>query len=227
MTKVKSGVLLVGLTGGIASGKTEVAKVLRRKGAKIISGDLIGRQVVEQNPMVLKKLVQAFGDEILTKKGKLNRNKLGSLAFSSRAGQKKLNRIVHPRLLRKLHAEINDARSQFSRVKKSASPKRKLVIIDAALITEWGLHDKLDMTVMVASPARDRIKRLLRQGLTRKEALKRIARQHTDSQRRRFCDFVIENDGSLSKLRQKAENLYHRLMVRLILKGLDELSLPV
>ncbi|MCI0531570.1 MAG: dephospho-CoA kinase [candidate division Zixibacteria bacterium] len=227
MIKPHTSMLVVGLTGGIASGKSEVAKVLRRKGAKIISGDLIGRQVVEGNPKVLKMLVRAFGREILTKNGKLNRKKLGSLAFSSRGNQNKLNRIVHPKLLRKLHAEIAKARREFSRAKRSKKPAPGLIVIDAALITEWGLHKKLDMTVMVASPVAVRIKRLHKQGLTRNEAKARIARQMADSRRREFCDFVIKNGGSLSRLRQKAENLYHLLMVHLIFKELDESFLPV
>jgi dephospho-CoA kinase len=211
--------LTVGLTGGTASGKTEVAKVLRKKGAIIISGDLIGRQVVEKKPQVLKRLTRAFGQEILDPNGKLNRKKLGSIAFSSTKNQKTLNQIVHPYLLRELKAEISKAR-------RSADPRRKhapdLLVIDAALITEWNLERLLDYTVLVSSSKRLRLKRLREQGLNETEAKNRIARQFNDEVRRKKADFVIENKGSLAELRIKALNLYHTLMVDVLLDKLEK-----
>lgn len=207
--------LVVGLTGGTASGKTEVAKVLRKRGAIVVSGDQIGKEVVEKNPQVLKKLVKAFGKEILQSNRKLNRKKLGRIAFASEKNQKRLNLIVHPYLLKELRSRIVEA--------KKIETDKKFLVVDAALITEWRLEKELDVTVLVASPAKVRLKRLLQQGLSKKEAQNRIARQLSDRERRKSCDFVIENDSSLKKLTRKAFNLYHILMVLTILEELENM----
>ena len=205
--------LVIGLTGGTGSGKTEVARVLQKRGGIIVSGDRIGKEVVEQNPQVLKKLVKVFGREILNENGRLNRRKLGSLAFSSEKNQKRLNQIVHPHLLKELKKRITSA--------KKTEAEGKFLVVDAALISEWGLEKELDMTVLVASPVKLRLQRLIKQGLNSKEAQNRIKRQLRDAQRRKKADYVIENDGSLKELRRKALMLYHIIMV---LNGLDQLE---
>ena len=205
--------LIVGLTGGTGSGKTEVARVLQKRRGIIVSGDGIGKEVVEKNSQVLKRLVKVFGRGILNKNGKLNRRKLGSLAFSSEKNQMKLNRIIHPQLLKELRRKIALARKSES--------EGKFLVVDAALITEWGLEKELDMTVLVASPVKLRSERLIKQGLNRKEAQDRITRQLSDGQRRKKADYVIQNDGSLKELRRKAVMLYHIIMV---LNGLDQLE---
>ncbi len=206
--------LVIGLTGGTGSGKTEVARILQKRGGIIVSGDQIGKEVVEKNPQVLKKLVKVFGREILNKDGKLNRRKLGSLAFSSEKNQERLNRIVHLQLLKELRKRIAHARKSES--------NGKFFVVDAALITEWGIEKELDMTVLVASPVKLRLQRLIKQGLNRKEAQDRIRRQLSDAQRRRKADYVIKNDGSLKKLRQKALLLWHILMILSILDRMEK-----
>jgi dephospho-CoA kinase len=110
--------LLIGITGGIASGKTEVAKVFRKKGATILSGDEIGRKVVEGNKSVLKKLVKVFGEHIMRDDGTLNRHRLGEISFSSVRGKDKLNRIVHPPLLRELRSRVRNLKGK----RKSSMP---------------------------------------------------------------------------------------------------------
>ena len=149
----------------------------------------------------------------LNKDGKLNRRKLGNLAFSSEENQKRLNHIVHPHLLRELKKKIALARK--------SEAEGKFLVVDAALISEWGLEKELDMTVLVASPVKLRFKRLIKQGLNRKEAQDRIRRQLSDAQRQREADYVIKNDGSLKKLRQKVLLLWHILM---ILSTLDRME---
>jgi len=206
---------VVGLTGGTASGKTEVAKVLQKKGGIVVSGDVAGREAVENNQQVLKKLVQIFGTKILQSNGKLNRKKLGRIAFASEKNQRKLNQIVHPYLLKELRRRIAEARKQEG--------SKKLLVVDAALITEWGLEKELDFTVLVTSPVKLRLQRLVKQGLTKQEAHNRIARQLKDTQRRKKADYVIENDGTLKELRQKVVSLYHILMVASILEQMEKL----
>ena len=195
--------MIIGITGGIASGKTEVAKVFWKKGAVIISGDEIGKEVVEKNPAVLKKLVRTFGKEILNSKGKLNRRKLGEIAFASEKNKEKLNRIVHPYLLRELELGI----TKFRRAQKSG----KILVVDAALIVEWKLYKKLDKLILVTLPKGKRLTRLRKLGFSKIEASDRIKRQLTDSQRKKYADFIIYNKGSLKELRNKALRLWDEL----------------
>jgi dephospho-CoA kinase len=195
--------LLIGITGGIASGKTEVAKVFRRKGAVVLSGDQIGRKVVESNRSVLRKLVKAFGEQIMRDDGTLNRQGLGEVAFSSARGRDKLNKIVHPPLLKELRRRIRDFKRKGKRV----------VVVDAALICEWGLEQELDLLVFVQSNRENKIRRLQRfKGYSRKEALDRIRSQLPDSAKKSRADFVIRNNGSLAELRKGANRAWEEIM---------------
>ena len=196
--------LLIGVTGGIACGKTEVAKVFQKKGAAILSGDQIGKEVVEKNKSVLKDLVQAFGESILSKNGKLNRRKLGQIVFASQKAKEELNRIIHPHLLRELRQRIKHLRNRC---------KVSVVVVDAALIVEWGLEKELDYLVFVESKREDKIKRLREEkGYTRREALDRIKSQLPEKVKKRKADFVIRNDKGLAELRQRAERAWRDLI---------------
>ena len=196
--------MIVGITGGIASGKTEVAKVFQKKGAIIISGDELGKKVVEKNPVVLKKLVKIFGKEILNSKGKLNRKTLGAIAFANEKNKQELNRIVHPYLLRELKHEI----TKFRKTRN----KKQVLLVDAALIVEWKLYKNLDKLILVISPEGKRLARLRKLGFSKKEASDRIKRQVTDSRRRRYSDFIISNNGSLKQLKDKAQVLWREVV---------------
>ena len=207
--------LVVGLPGGIASGKTEVAKVLQKRGGIIVSGDRIGKEVVEKNKQVLNRLVKVFGKQILIRNEKLNRRRLGSLAFSSEKNQKRLNQIVHPHLLKELKKRITSA--------KKREAEGKFLVVDAALISEWGLEKELDLTVAVISAKKLRIQRLLKQGLSRKQAEDRVARQFSDRERIRKAEFVINNDGSLQKLKKKAIDLFNILRLLMTLDQMEKL----
>jgi dephospho-CoA kinase len=197
--------LLIGVTGGIACGKTEVCKVFQRKGATILSGDQIGKEVVEKDKGVMKELVRVFGTSILTKNGKLNRRELGQIAFASKEGKEKLNHIIHPYLLKELRHRIKDLRNRG---------KVSVVVVDAALIVEWGLEKELDYLIFVESKREDKIKRLKEEkGYTKREALDRIKSQLPEKVKKRKADFVIRNDRGLAELRQRAERVWKQLVV--------------
>jgi dephospho-CoA kinase len=196
--------LLIGVTGGIACGKTEVCRVFQKKGAIIISGDEIGKEVVEKNKKILKELVQIFGKEILNKNKNLNRRKLGEIAFVSKESKDKLNEIIHPYLLRELRKRVESLR------KKNYEG---VVAIDAALIVEWGLQKELDYLIFVKSKRENKIKRLQKQkGYSRKEAIDRIKSQLPERSKKRLADFVIINDKGLNELREKAERIWNKLI---------------
>ena len=196
--------LLIGITGGIACGKTEVAKVFERKGAIILSGDQIGKEVVEKDKKVLKELVRAFGQDILNKNGTLNRRKLGEIAFAARESKDKLNQIVHPRLLKEL-------RKRIQVLKKNR--KDAVVVVDAALIVEWGLEEDLDYLVFVESKREDKIRRLQKEkGYSRREAWDRIKSQLPESSKKEKADVVIRNDKGLAELRKRADEVWKKTL---------------
>jgi len=202
---------IIGITGGIGSGKTEVAKIFKKMGAKVISADQIGKEVVEKNRSVLKKIVKVFGQKILTKDNKLKRRKLGELAFSSTENRDKLNQIVHPYLLSSLKKKIE----QFRKIDSG------ILIVDAALVVEWGLQKELDYLILVESTLKNRLKRLMEyQGYSQKEALKRVKIQLKDKTRRKYADHIIKNDKDLKGLRRKVVLLWEKL----IPKGIDKRS---
>jgi len=188
--------MLIGLTGLIGSGKSEVARIFEKNGAFVISADKIGKNVVEKNMSILKKLVKTFGSVILTKSGKLNRKQLGRLAFSSESKKLKLNKIVHPVLLKELSAQI-----------KKALQKYDIVIIDAALLTYWGWDKKVDITILVDTILRKRIQRLKARGYTESEVRERTNSQLKLSELKKRADYILTNNSTLKVLEKKVENI--------------------
>jgi len=192
--------LLVGITGGIACGKTEVAKVFQEKGAIVLSGDEVGREVVEKSRAVLEKLVRAFGEDILGSDGSLDRRRLGRIAFASEESGEKLNGIVHPHLLKELRRKIQKL--------EEATPEA-VVVIDAALIVEWGLEKELDHLIFVKCEEDNKIKRLQKEkGYSEKEAVDRIKSQFPDKVKEEKADMIIRNDRGLAELRTAADGIW-------------------
>lgn len=205
--------VVIGIAGGIATGKTEVAKVFAERGAVIISGDELGKDVVEESPVVLGELVRAFSTEILDKNGALDRRKLAQLAFKDADSRRKLNEIVHPHLLSKLKARLVQLRKQKT---------DQLIVVDAALIPDWGIKDWLDYLVIVDSSYENQLKRLRERNLSEREARDRIASQLPSRRKRESADHLIENDGSLEELREEAQRLYLYICDRFSKTGVDK-----
>lgn len=187
---------IIGLTGVPGAGKSLAAKYLEERGAVILSGDEAGREVIRKIPAVLKRLVNAFGKSILKKDGSLDRRRVGRMVFSDPIAREKLNRIVHPHLLKTLKTWIRQRRLR--------SPKR-LIVVDAALIFEWGIADWFDYILVVTATRDVRIKRMMDSGLSKKEATGRISSQIPQRTKAALADYVIENNGSKSILRKKVD----------------------
>jgi dephospho-CoA kinase len=196
--------MLIGVTGGIGSGKTEVAKIFQKMGALVLSGDEIGKEVVEKNPDLLRKLASIFGKQILSKEKKLDRKKLGKIAFAASQSTRRLNDLVHPYLLRNMKFKIKNLKRMNY---------EKPVVIDAALIVEWGLQSELDFLIFVDCPRKKRMERLIRKkGYARKEALDRLKAQFPERYKKREADFIIRNDSDLAELKQKAKYLWGKIL---------------
>uniref|UniRef100_A0A7C4CCP2 Dephospho-CoA kinase n=1 Tax=candidate division WOR-3 bacterium TaxID=2052148 RepID=A0A7C4CCP2_UNCW3 len=188
--------LLVGIGGNIGSGKSTIANELRRYGAKVIDADQLGWGLLHRNTAEYRKLVATFGRTILNKGGQVDRRALGRAAFASRTSLKKLNAIMHPPLIERVREEI-------------ARNKKGLVVVDAALLFQWGLHTEMDVSILVTAPDRLKIKRMVESGLTEEEARQRLALQEPDSKVWRKADFVLENKGSFAELRRKSRALWN------------------
>lgn len=190
----------VGLTGGIASGKSTVSAILAELGATIIDGDRLAREVVEKGTPGLEQVVAAFGPEILTESGDLDRPKLGQIVFNDEARRKQLEGIVHP-LVFERYAAL-----------EAAAPEDGLVVHDIPLLAETGRADTFEAVIVVETPAEVQVERMLRdRGWSRADAESRIAAQATPEQRRAIATHLIVNTGTLDELRGRVEAVYREL----------------
>jgi dephospho-CoA kinase len=190
----------VGLTGGVASGKSTVSGILVELGAVVIDADKLAREVVEKGTPGLEQVVAAFGPEVLTADGHLDRAKVGSIVFNDEAKRKTLEGIVHP-LVFERYAEL-----------EASVPQDGIVVHDIPLLAESGRADGFDAVIVVETPAETRVERMLRdRGWTREDAESRIAAQATPEQRRAIATYVVENTGSRDDLRARVEEVYAEL----------------
>lgn len=202
MSDVKKG-LIVGITGGIASGKTTVARQLERLGASLVDADQIGREVVDSIPEVRDALSKSFGDSVFGADGGVNRRLLADRVFSDPAALGELNRIVHPHLLRELRSRVEGLLARAG---------KKVVVIDAALLVEWRADSWIDYLVVVEVDREKQIERIqARDGFSRDQAAQRIVAQVDPRMRARVADEILKNGGSLSDLVSAAEQLWKRL----------------
>ncbi len=183
------------MAGGAASGKSEVARLWKRLGAAVVDADAVGHACLNR-PDVRRRLVKAFGKEILSA-GRIDRSALGRAAFSSPAGVRALNRIMHPAMTKRLRREVETLRR-----------RGRVVVLDAALLFEAGWDRLVDWTVVVTSARNARIARLRRRGLSPAEAAARILAQWPDRRKAARADAVIRNTGSLARLRADARGVW-------------------
>ncbi|MGK5628704.1 dephospho-CoA kinase [Streptomyces sp. URMC 123] len=195
--------LKVGLTGGIGAGKSEVSRLLAAYGAVVVDADRIAREVVEPGTPGLAAVVEAFGTEILTPDGTLDRPRLASIVFADPERLRALNEIVHP-LVGHRSAELE----------RAAGPDA-VVVHDVPLLTENGLAPLYDLVIVVDADPSTQLDRLVRlRGMTEDEARARMAAQSTREQRRAIADLVIENDGPREALERRVREVWDELSAR-------------
>jgi dephospho-CoA kinase len=195
-------VKLIGLTGGIASGKTTVAKIMKRLGAAVVDADALSREVVEPGRHAWKAIVDTFGAEVLRSDQTLDRQKLRAVIFNNTTARKKLESIIHPRV-RALAEE---------RISQHAAAGYEIVVYEVPLLFEGNLHEWLRPVVLVACDT-DVQKQRLRQRdrLTPGEAQKHIEAQMSLEEKRQLADYVIENDGDMESLERQVEAVLKRI----------------
>lgn len=182
----------VGLTGGIASGKSTVSAMLAELGAVVIDADALAREVVQSGTPGLEAVVAEFGTSLLTGDGELDRAAMGSLVFADAAARQRLEAIVHPVVFERMVAL------------EGAAGEDDLVVHDIPLLAEGTRADTFDAVVVVDCPPELQVARMLSErGWTREDAESRIAAQATREQRLAIATHVIENTGSLDQLRDR------------------------
>jgi dephospho-CoA kinase len=195
--------LLVGLTGNIGSGKSTVAQMLSERGATIIDADVLARRAVELGTAAFDKIVARWGSDVLAPDGHLDRSALRRVVFTDHEQLEELNQIVHPEVERLRARLVEQARVRGDRI----------VICDIPLLFERHMTDRFDRIILVDAHRAIRLERLVKdRGLRETEAMDMIAAQMPAELKRARADFVIDNDGTLTQLERRVQDVWAELM---------------
>jgi len=195
--------LVVGLTGGIASGKTTVSSLLEEEGAYLIDVDRIAKDLVRPHTAVWHALVKAFGEGILEGDGSIGRKKLAAMVFSNPDRRKTLEDIVHPEIDHEIRRRLKGIREK---------DPDAIVIVDAALLVETAAYRRMDRLIVVTATKTQQIERLKqRTGAPEEEAMGIISSQMALEEKLKVADFVLPNEGSLEETRRRAKEIFREL----------------
>jgi dephospho-CoA kinase len=197
-------VLLVGLTGGIGSGKSTVARLLEKRGAVVFDADLLAREAVAPGTPGHAAVIERFGADVLAPGGELDREALASIVFADPSARRDLEQIVHPEV-RRLFAEGSEAYRDTDRV----------VVFSAPLLVESGMHTAFEILVVVSATVATQIERLMRQrGMSEASIRARIDAQAPLEDKAAAADFIVDNEGTLDELESQVERLWNDLSAR-------------
>lgn len=195
--------MIMGLTGGIASGKSTVSALLAAKGARLVDADVIAREVMLPGHPVLEAVVRHFGQDLLQEDGTLNRSKLGEIVFHDKAARRKLNELTHPAI----RAEIREQMDSLEREHPGG-----LVVADIPLLYESGLQEMFERILVVYAPRETQLERLMaRNALKREQAEARLDSQMDIEIKRGLADYVVDNSQGPEETRMQVELLWDRL----------------
>lgn len=196
--------LIIGLTGNIASGKSSVAKILRELGADIIDADEIARSVVDKGKPAWKKIVDHFGDSVLDKNGSINRKKLGEIVFNDKKKLNELMNFTHPEILSELNQNIEYLKSRGT----------KCIVIEATIMDDTGAIIKMiDKMIVVRTSRKSQLSRLSkRDNFTFEESMQRIGSQLSNEKRISSADYIINNDSDIVNLKKQVTDIWDELL---------------
>jgi dephospho-CoA kinase len=193
---IRVGSVYLGLSGGIGSGKSTVAKILTDLGAVVIDADVIAREVLEPGRIGYENTILTFGDSVLTESGSIDRKKLAEQVFQNPVQLAKLEAIIHPAVI-----------DRVTQIRESL-PETSTVVYDTPLMFEKQLQSQFDKVLIVSADTELRRSRLLDRGLELNDINARMANQATDDQRESIADFVIQNNGSLAQLQEQVAKVW-------------------
>lgn len=193
---------VIGLTGGMGSGKSTVSQYLAELGAVVIDADKVGHEAYEPNTETWKELVKTFGKEIIAADKTIDRKKLGAIVFSNPESLNKLNGIVHPRMFEMMKQKITKARKEGA----------KVIVVDAAILFEANWTPLVEKVWVVVADEVNVVKRAVaRTGLPEEQIRSRMRSQMSNEERIKRADMVIRNDGNMGDLRAKVKELWKKL----------------
>ncbi len=203
--------LMVGLTGGIVSGKSTVSEMFRQLGAQVIDADQIAHTIVSPGEKAWHSIVEYFGKEILIKNQQINRKKLAKIVFADKKKLEMLNSITHPEIMAVINRRICQLKSNYN--------QDLICIIDAPLLFEANLADRMDKIIVVFISQEEQTKRLLlRDNFTEEEALRRIQSQIPLTSKLSWADYVIDNSFSREQTKKQVEQVWEKLKNELVKK---------
>ena len=188
---------IIGITGGLATGKTTVADMFVQKGAVKIDADRIAHGLLEEDQKIRDKVIDAFGEGILTG-GKIDRKKLANIVFKDKDKLKKLTNILHPRIIENIK----------ERIEKEGD---KIIVIDAPLLMEAGLEEMMDVIIVVKAERHTQIKRAVNRGISEEEAEAIIKNQMPLSEKIKKADYVIDNEEKIEKIKEGVERIWQNV----------------
>ena len=192
---------IIGVTGGMGSGKSSVCNILEKLGVKIIEADKVAKTLYSIEPKLKNKIVESFGSNILDEWGEVSFKHLAEAAFKDDDSVALLNQITHPFIRDAIRNKIIDH-----------SMTNDLIAVDAALLFEGELLYTVDYIITVTAPLEVRVERIVASGrFSKEEALKRISYQLSDEEKSKKADFTIQNDGTLEELQKKVESVYKEI----------------
>jgi len=195
--------LIVGLTGGIASGKSLVTRVFRDLGAHIIDADKIVHSLLSTGQGVCREVIAHFGKDVGLPDGSVDRRKLGEIVFNHPEERAWLNQCIHPRVFEAYQIQVRHLEER---------QPGAIVVLDAALLIETGYHRHMDKLIVVHADQKDQVKRLMeRDRFTLEQALARISSQMPLAEKRKYADYVIENTGTREETEHQARELFEKL----------------
>ncbi len=193
--------MILGLTGGIASGKSTVSRYFASKGISIVDADAISRDITKKGQKGAEAIREVFGEEFFVC-GELDRKKLASFCFGSPENTEKLNALLHPIIIDEIETQLK------------LHAKEKLTVLDAPLLIESGLHKRCDKVLTVICDRETRIRRaVLRSPISENEVRDRIDRQISDSERIKYSDFIIDNGGTVENTLAQADKILKELNI--------------
>ena len=192
--------MILGLTGGIGTGKSTVANMLKEKGIPVVDTDLISREVIEY-PEIIEKIKLEISNEVFDFNNKLDRKKISEIVFENQEKLKKLNEIMHPEILKKMWDEVEELKKNH-----------KIIVVDVPLLFEINMEKEVDKILLIYASKEIQLKRIMeRDGRTREEAVKIISSQMPLYKKREKSHYIIQNNDSLEKLEKNLDKIVQKL----------------